>query len=63
MYLGMAVIAAGTALSVGDPVGVLAAFGLVLIMDRLFVPGEERNLELAAGGSYVEYKAKVRRWI
>ena len=63
MYLGMAVIAAGTALSVGDPVGVLAAFGLVLIMDRLFVPGEERNLELTFGGSYLDYKAKVRRWI
>ncbi|MDR3685807.1 MAG: isoprenylcysteine carboxylmethyltransferase family protein [Coriobacteriia bacterium] len=63
MYLGMALIAAGSALLVGAPVGVLAALGFVVIMDRMFVPGEERNLELAFGGSYVGYRARVRRWI
>lgn len=63
MYLGMALIVAAAALLVGEPLGMLVALALIAVMDRLFVPGEERNLELAFGSSYLDYKAKVRRWI
>ena len=35
----------------------------VLLMDRNFVPGEERNLELAFGSAYAGYRAVVRRWV
>lgn len=63
MYLGMALIVAGSALLVGEPVGLLIAAALVGIMNRLFVPGEEHNLELAFGTAYVDYKAAVRRWL
>jgi protein-S-isoprenylcysteine O-methyltransferase Ste14 len=63
MYLGMALIVAAAALLVGEPIGLIVAFALVVIMDRLFVPGEERNLEVAFGSAYVEYKSAVRRWV
>jgi protein-S-isoprenylcysteine O-methyltransferase Ste14 len=63
MYLGMVLIVAGVALLVGEPIGLLAAAALILIMDRSFVPGEEHNLEAAFGQTYVDYKAAVRRWI
>ncbi len=63
MYLGMALIVAAAALLVGEPIGLIVAFALVVIMDRLFVPSEERNLELAFGSAYVEFKSAVRRWI
>jgi protein-S-isoprenylcysteine O-methyltransferase Ste14 len=63
MYLGMALIVASAALLLGEPIGLIAAFAFVAVMDRSFVPGEERNLELAFGSDYVDYKSAVRRWI
>jgi protein-S-isoprenylcysteine O-methyltransferase Ste14 len=63
MYLGMAMIVAAAALLVGAPVGLVAACAFVWIMDRSFVPGEERNLELAFGSAYTYYRTRVRRWI
>lgn len=63
MYLGMALIVAAAALLVGEPVGLLVACAFLLAMDRLFVPGEERNLAQAFGPVYVDYKTEVRRWI
>lgn len=63
MYLGMACIVAGAALLVGEPVGLSVAAAFALIMNSLFVPGEERNLETAFGSEYASYKASVRRWV
>ncbi len=63
MYLGMTLIVAAAALLVGEPIGIAAAVALLAIMDRLFVPAEERNLQAAFGSDYLEYKAEVRRWI
>jgi protein-S-isoprenylcysteine O-methyltransferase Ste14 len=63
MYLGMALIVAAAALLVGEPIGILAACALVVILDRSFVPGEERNLERVFGSAYADYRATVRRWI
>lgn len=63
MYLGMALIVAAAALLIGEPVSLLVGLALVAIMDRLFVPHEERNLEHAFGPAYLAYKSAVRRWI
>ena len=63
MYLGMALIVGATALLLGEPAGVGLGLLFVWIMNRQFVPAEERVLEETFGEPYVRYKAAVRRWI
>ena len=44
--------------------GVLAGFAVLLCIVRLIIlPREERSLEAAFGQRYLEYKAKVPRWL
>jgi protein-S-isoprenylcysteine O-methyltransferase Ste14 len=63
MYLGMAGILLGAALFMGSltPFVVIPAF-MALINERFIVP-EEAKLEAAFGQAYVDYKARVRRWL
>jgi protein-S-isoprenylcysteine O-methyltransferase Ste14 len=63
MYLGMAAILLGFALYLGSvtPFFVIPAF-MGLIAER-FIGPEEEMLERAFGQSYVDYKARVRRWL
>ncbi len=63
MYLGMTLIVAATALAIGAPAGLVVAIALLAILDRMFVPAEEHNLEVAFGETYRGYKARVRRWM
>lgn len=63
MYLGMVLIVAAAALLAGVPAGLIAAGAFALLLDRLFILREERNLEAAFGTRYAAYKASVRRWI
>ena len=63
MYLGMAGVLLGAALFLGSltPFIVIPAF-MALIADR-FIQPEEAMLERAFGRAYLDYKAKVRRWL
>jgi protein-S-isoprenylcysteine O-methyltransferase Ste14 len=63
MYLGMAGILLGAALYLGSitPFVVIPAF-MALITERFIVP-EEAKLEAAFGRDYLDYKARVRRWL
>ena len=63
MYLGMAGILLGAALYMGSitPFIVIPAF-MALIAERFIVP-EEAKLEAAFGRDYLDYKARVRRWL
>jgi protein-S-isoprenylcysteine O-methyltransferase Ste14 len=63
MYLGMAGILLGAALFMGSltPFVVIPAF-MALIYERFIVP-EEAKLEAAFGQPYLDYKARVRRWL
>jgi protein-S-isoprenylcysteine O-methyltransferase Ste14 len=63
MYLGMAGILVGTAVSLGSltPWLVLPAF-MRIIAERFIVP-EEAQLERTFGSTYVAYNAAVRRWL
>jgi protein-S-isoprenylcysteine O-methyltransferase Ste14 len=63
MYLGMAGILLGAALFMGSltPFVVIPAF-MALIAER-FILSEEAKLEAAFGREYLDYKARVRRWL
>ena len=63
MYLGMAGTLLGAAIFMGSltPFIVIPAF-TALIAER-FIGPEEAMLERAFGGAYLEYKARVRRWL
>ncbi|WP_457107671.1 methyltransferase family protein [Methylobacterium sp. P5_C11] len=63
MYLGMALIYAGLAISLDGPVA-LALLPLVLIaIQTQVIAREERYLEAKFGDDYRRYRAAVRRWL
>ena len=63
MYLGMVLILFGVALLLGS----LTPFGVLLLffgyVDLQFVRREEQMLATQFGQDWLEYKARVRRWI
>jgi protein-S-isoprenylcysteine O-methyltransferase Ste14 len=63
MYLGMSGILLGAAVFMGSltPFVVIPAF-MALIAERFIIP-EEAKLEAAFGRDYLDYKARVRRWL
>src|SRR5262245_46044896 len=63
MYLGMAGILLGAAVYMGSitPFVVIPAF-MALISERFIMP-EEAKLEATFGREYLDYKARVRRWL
>jgi protein-S-isoprenylcysteine O-methyltransferase Ste14 len=63
MYLGFVLALIGLAILLGSlaPFFVIPVFALVI--DRVFIQVEEIMLEAKFGQVWVEYKAKVRRWI
>ena len=63
MYLGMAGILLGAAIFMGSltPFIVIPAF-MALITERFILP-EEAKLEAAFGRDYLDFKARVRRWL
>ena len=63
MYLGMA----GAYIGIAVATGVLWALALlpvvVILMDRLVIPREERHLAQTFGEEYERYRGRVRRWL
>ncbi len=62
MYLSAGTIWTGWTLFYGSPAILIACTVLCLVVTR-FVRREERDLEVAFGESYVEYKRRVPRWL
>ena len=63
MYLGMAAILLGGAVFLGSLVAFVSPLIFAMLMELIFMPKEEKNLERASGSDYVDYKRRVRRWI
>jgi len=36
---------------------------MLLILDRIYIPAEEKILEKIFGDDFINYKQRVRRWI
>ena len=63
MYLGMSAILLGVAIILGSIITFVIPIFFVMLMEIMFIPFEEKNLEKAFGKKYLDYKMKVRRWI
>jgi len=63
MYLGLAFLYAGIALAFGLLWALAALPVVLLVVDRVVIPPEERHLEAQFGDEYRAYKSRVRRWI
>jgi protein-S-isoprenylcysteine O-methyltransferase Ste14 len=63
MYLGMASVLLGVTIIHGTVSGFLSPVIYVGIMEVLFIPLEEKNLNRVFGTQYTEYSQKARRWI
>lgn len=63
MYMGMACAYAGAAVAAAV-LWALAFLPVVLLaVDRLVIPREERHLARAFGAEYDRYRGHVRRWL
>jgi protein-S-isoprenylcysteine O-methyltransferase Ste14 len=63
MYLGFVLILFGLAVLLGSltPFIIIPIFAIV--MDQVFIVVEERMLAEKFGQAWLDYKAKVRRWV
>lgn len=63
MYVGMALFLTAWSVYLDSPVASLGVVGFVLYITEFQIKPEERALESLFGNEFVEYKAKVRRWL
>jgi len=62
-YLGFAAILLGVAINHGTVITFLFPIAFVILMELLFIPFEEKNLERIFRKEYLEYKDRVRQWL
>lgn len=63
IYLALAMIMAAGALVFNSLWFVLAVPILVLLINVLVIPREERALSMVFGAEYLSYQGRVRRWL
>ena len=62
-YLGFAAILLGVAINHGTLIIFLSPITFFILMELMFIPFEEKNLERVFGKEYIEYKNQIRRWL
>jgi len=63
MYLSFALALLGIALLFGSLTSFIFPIIFVVIINRMYIPMEERKMEQVFGKEYVEYKKRVRKWL
>jgi protein-S-isoprenylcysteine O-methyltransferase Ste14 len=63
MYLGMAAVLFGESILLGSLIAFAFPIIFIILMEILFIPIEEKNLQKKFGRKYLNYKKTVRRWI
>jgi len=62
-YLGFAAILLGVAINHGTLITFLSPITFFILIELMFIPFEEKNLERAFRKEYIEYKNQIRRWL
>lgn len=63
MYLGITAILLGVAIVLGSLIAFIFPVIFIILIEIVFIPLEEKNLEKVFGKKYLDYKKKMRRWI
>ena len=63
MYLGLTTLLAGFAIFFGSIVMLIAPAVFAFVIDGKVIPQEEATMERLFGQQYLDYKARVRRWL
>ncbi len=63
MYLGSVLILLGVAIALGALSSFLSPILMFVILDKKFIPHEEKQMEKIFKEEYKEYKKQVRRWL
>ncbi|MCY7271548.1 MAG: isoprenylcysteine carboxylmethyltransferase family protein [Sphingomonas bacterium] len=63
MYLSMAMLSLGIAMVFASLAGAVLSLAAMIIIDRVIVRREEAYLMRRFGADYIDYMAKVRRWL
>jgi len=63
VYLGMFLILLGVFVICGSIITIVFPIIFLLIIEKVFIPLEERNMIKKFGKKYLDYKRKIRRWI
>lgn len=63
IYLAMALLFTGISIAADAPWVLAMLLPVLLIMNFLVIPREERYLERAFGDEYLAYKSTTRRWL
>jgi protein-S-isoprenylcysteine O-methyltransferase Ste14 len=63
IYLSGVVLLLGITIFLGSLVTFVFPIALLLILDKIYIPFEEKKLEETFDKEYLIYKRKVRRWI
>ncbi len=63
MYLGIVLGLSGIAVMTGIILNLIFPIFYMIIMNKFFIPIEEKNLEKTFGDQYREYREIVGRWI
>lgn len=63
MYVGFSITYLGLALGLQSPIAMALLAPCLLVMGWGVIAREERYLEAKFGQAYLDYKAKVRRWL
>ena len=62
IYLSGLLLSLGLAVLLGSLIPFFFPIALFLILDRLYIPSEEKRLAETFGQPYLDYKKSVRRW-
>ncbi|MBL7131104.1 MAG: isoprenylcysteine carboxylmethyltransferase family protein [Candidatus Omnitrophica bacterium] len=63
MYLGMIIVLLGVSIVSGSLITFIFPVAFLIVMNRIFIPFEEKNLEHIFRKEYLNYKRKVRCWL
>jgi protein-S-isoprenylcysteine O-methyltransferase Ste14 len=63
MYLGVSSLLLGIGFILGSVTSFVGFILFIILIEVIFIPEEEKNLQAQFGVEYEAYKQKVRRWI